>query len=167
VRQVGERHPSLSRFPQFTSRAPLRRDDRFGQRASIEGLRTLGRDEPERFGEVGLHQPVALGQRHAAGAEDRGGFGMELGAAVIVDDIGGEETVDAKAALGEFDRRRHGVRQLLRAPAAECGFDAAQGARDADRESAGRGEGKRQRLAVGREHVGARCLRCAFARIDD
>jgi hypothetical protein len=142
-------------------------DDRPGQRAPIKGVRPLGRDQPERFGEVGLHQPVAFRQRHAAGTEDRCSFGLDLGAAVIVDDIGGEKAVDAKAALGELDRRRHGVSQLFRAPAGERGVDAAQGARDADRESAGGGEGEGHWLALGREHVGARCRRRALARIDD
>ena len=101
-------------------------DDGSRQRAAIEGIRPPGGNQLQGFRQVGLHQPVAFGQRHAAGAEDCGGFGMELRAAVVVGDVVREKAVDAKAVLGEFDRRRQRVGELLRAPAAQRGVDAAQ-----------------------------------------
>lgn len=73
--------------------------------AAIESLRPFRGNEAQGFREFGLDQPVALGERLAAGAEDRGGFGIQLRATLIVGDVIGEETVDAEPLFDQVDRR--------------------------------------------------------------
>ncbi len=137
LREIGERHAALAGIAEFAAAALLGLDDGPGKRAAIEGIRPLGGNQLQGFCQIGLHQPVAFGQRHATGTEDRCGFGMQLRAAIVMGDVISQKAVDAKAAPGELDRGRHCIGQFFCSPAMQSGVDATQRAGHADRQAAG------------------------------
>ena len=118
LRQIGERHAALARVAEFAAPALLRFDDGARDRAAVEGIGALGCNQLQGLRQGGLDQPVALGQRHAAGTESCRGFRLDPGAAVVVRDVLRQETIDAKTVFGEFDRGGQRVGQLHRAPTA-------------------------------------------------
>src|SRR2546427_9969753 len=71
----------------------------------------LCRDEAQRLREIRLLEDLALLKRHAAGAEDSRGFGVE--ARARRSRVAGEHEVHQEAVLGELDRGLDHLRKAL------------------------------------------------------
>ena len=109
--------------------------------ATVEHFAAVPRDQPQRLGEVFLHQSVA-GLQRCVILEENGARARPLAEAFLFHrEHLGQRRTDFETTFGQFDRRRDQVRQPLRSPALKRVLHAGDRARHAD------GEMRKQRPA--------------------
>ena len=111
----------------------LGRDDGGSDLAFVEPVRSLGGDESEGLGQVGVFEQAALGQGHAARSEQRGCFWLQVGggeAAVAgVQDVGGQHGAHGVSVFGQGDGGVECLGQGVGAPVGQHRADGFQRAR--------------------------------------
>ena len=155
-------------LPREDTAAPCRgSDDRGADRTVVERVRPLGGDQRQRPGKVGLHEPVALGERPPLRLEDVGGGGIacELGRLERHDT--GIALTQNEAVARQPDRGRHQRRARQCAVAYAGSLQSQHRTRHADRLPAiGRPAGHHVPGLV-LEHGGGRCARRLLAEVEE